>query len=209
MQKIPTLFERNNRTGQVMDIISEFAPGYGTLSDRIATEKIDGANVRLTVRNETLVRLEARRNPSKDQKKLGIVDPWYRDAGDSSTSDRWLWEAASNTNLIGVPDGEWSGEAIGEKIQGNPLGIEGHRVILFSLIPWREFIPKTVELPHTFERVPLDFYDLAQWLNEAQTQVAGGSGRIEGLVWWSLDTPVAKIKRKDFYVDEKQEEASH
>lgn len=200
MRKIPTLYERNNRSGFVIDVRSQFAPTATQMREEriIATEKIDGANVRLTVRSETLVRLEARRNPDKTQKKAGIVDPWYRDAGPPSTSDKWLWEAALNTPLAGVPDGEWSGEAIGEKIQGNPLGIEGHRVILFSLVPWKEFISPEVELPQSFDRVPHDYADLAFWLNQTTTGVNGGTGKIEGLVWWALDTPVCKIKRVDF-----------
>jgi len=86
---------------------------------------VDGTNVRLTVRNHQLARLEKRRNPTKLQKAKGMIDPWYIDANEFGPEDKHIWEAARNTGLADVPDGEWSGEAIGPKIQGNELRLRG------------------------------------------------------------------------------------
>ncbi|MFD0535790.1 hypothetical protein ACFQY7_20625 [Actinomadura luteofluorescens] len=80
MEKIPTLFERDDRFRVVDRPRAECAwvfEGAGT-----GTEKLDGTNVRLTVRSGLLVRVEKRRNPSKAQKQQGIVDGWYVDAAE-------------------------------------------------------------------------------------------------------------------------------
>lgn len=196
MEKIATLFERG-RNGRVTDILSEhvLAPSL----EWVATEKLDGANVRLTVRSGQLVRLEARRNPSKEQKEEGIIHPWYRDAlpEGEKHSDYWLWKAARNTLLLGVPDGEWGGEAVGPKIQGNPLQLEQHTVYLFSLLPWRDSLGSAIPIPPVIERAPLGYDELAEWLPSQRSQVNPDVG-IEGVVWWFFDEPVAKIKCKDF-----------
>jgi len=72
----------------------------------IASEKLDGVNIRLTIRRGHVVRIEKRRNPSKDQKKIGIVNPWYVDASSNASKDNWIFDAVANTDLAIVPDGE-------------------------------------------------------------------------------------------------------
>ena len=70
MEKIRTIFDRNwegNRKINSRLIVSDF-----DFSNSIATEKLDGMNVRITVRNKMVVRVEKRRNPSKIQKAQGL-----------------------------------------------------------------------------------------------------------------------------------------
>lgn len=195
MEKIPTLFDRRN--GRITPELSKFV--MEPTASWVATEKIDGANVRVTVRNGTLVRIEARRNPSRKQKEAGIVEPWYRDVEplESNTSDRWLWVAAGNVNYQGIPDGEWSAEAVGPKIQGNPLKLEEHTLYFFSLIPWKDSLSATINIPAVYGRIPFDFEELRDWLFLQQSDVNPEVG-IEGVVWWLFDDPVAKIKVKDY-----------
>lgn len=181
MEKIPTIFDRNwegDRKVVNRPLVD--------ISDAFATEKLDGTNVRLTVRNGLLVRLEARRNPDRAQKDAGIVDPWYRDAPDNSSGDRYIWEAAENTDLTDVPDGEWPGEAIGPKIQGNALGLVEHTVVLFSV----GRAPFLASAPHCFDR-------LSEWLPD-QRSALNPERAIEGVVWWRDGVAVGKIKVKDF-----------
>ena len=101
-------------------------------------------NVRVTIRSGTCVRLEKRRNPDKIQKHKGIIEPWYVDASISS-EDKWLNDALANTDLSKLPDGEWSGEALGKNIQGNSLNLENNRIVFFSLgqAPVFENVPMT------------------------------------------------------------------
>jgi hypothetical protein len=146
--------------------------------------------VRLTVRNHILVRLERRRNPDKEQKKGGIIDPWYIDALETNPGDKHIWAAAKNTDLGNVPDGEWSGEAVGPGIQGNPLNLPTPRVALFSLPPEISGIP-------VFENVPWDYEGLKNWLPKQDSKYGVGC-KIEGIVWHAVDGRMAKIKAKDF-----------
>lgn len=187
MEKIQTIFDRNweGNRGVVDTQIVEIPP------TSIATEKLDGTNVRLTVRNHTFVRVEKRRNPSKVEKAKGIINPWYVDASEYEPQDKYIYEAARNTDLSQVEDGEWSGEAVGEKIQGNPLKINGHKIYLFSHPETRRKVLSFSDNP------PNNFGELRLWLKNTKSLVGNDSG-IEGIVWWLDNIPVGKIKNKDF-----------
>ena len=144
----------------------------------------------MTVRNHIVVRVEKRRNPDKTQKTKGIVDPWYVDADEIDKADGYIFEAVKNTDFSKVPDGEWSAEALGEKIQGNPLNLVGHTLFIFSLPEWCEKVK--------YHNVPTDFEGLKKWLPEQKTKFGNDTG-IEGLVWHNLKTgEMCKIKIKDF-----------
>jgi len=188
MEKIPTIFDRNWETNRKVNeklVVENF-----DFDNAIATEKLDGTNVRVTVRNQIVVRIEKRRNPDKIQKAKGIVDPWYVDADEMDKADRYIFDAAKNTDFSAVPDGEWSAEALGEKIQGNPLNLAGHTLFIFSLADWREKVK--------YDNVPTDFDGLKKWLPEQKTKFGNGTG-IEGIVWHNLKTgEMCKIKIKDF-----------
>ncbi|WP_245532616.1 RNA ligase family protein [Bernardetia litoralis] len=73
MEKIPTIFDRNWETNRKIN--DKLAVTDFDFKNAIATEKLDGTNVRITVRNHTVVRVEKRRNPDKKQKANGIKDP--------------------------------------------------------------------------------------------------------------------------------------
>lgn len=187
MKKIKTLFTRDFDKGG--KITKEYA--VELLESTVATEKINGTNVRLTVRNNTLIRLEKRRNPSKLQKAKGIENPWYVDADDYGPEDKWIYEAARDTDLSEIEDGEWSGEAVGPKVQGNPLKLEKHEVILFSH-------PEVRRKRLTFAvNPPLSFEELKEWLLKKKSLI-GNNCFIEGVVWWLDSKPISKIKARDF-----------
>lgn len=188
MEKIPTIFDRNWDTDRKVNpklVVEDF-----DFENALATEKLDGTNVRVTVRNHTVVRLEKRRNPDKQQKANGINEPWYVDADANDKADSYLFEAVQHTDFSSVPDGEWSAEALGEKIQGNPLQLAGHTLFIFSLPDWRKRV--------SYEQVPTDFEGLKQWLPRQKTKLGNGTG-IEGIVWHNSETgAMCKIKVKDF-----------
>ncbi len=186
MKKISTIFERNWETNRKVNetLIVDF-----DFSNAVATEKIDGMNIRVTVRSGTVVRSEKRRNPSKIQKQNGIVDPWYVDIDEGASQDKWLVDAIANTDFSGVPDGEWSGEAFGKNIQGNPLNMEGNQVFLFSLEDWRSRI--------VLKDAPVSFEEVKTYLNTKKSLV-GNDCLMEGIVWHHPDGRMVKIKRKDF-----------
>ena len=183
MEKIPTLFVRDERfkvTDQVRPECAWVLDGEGT-----ATEKLDGVNVRLTIRSGDLVRVEKRRNPSKEQKAKGIVDGWYVDTVADAPEDRWILEAAAATDTTSWPDGEHPCEALGPKFQGNPLGLDHHVCVPFNR-----------EAP-VYADIPRDFGGLAGRLAELESRLVPGH-LAEGVVFHHPDGRRAKIKRRDF-----------
>ena len=183
MEKIPTIFERNweGNYGVLDKYVKEF-----DFSDAVATEKLDGTNVRVTVRNHTAVRLEKRRNPDKIQKHKGIKEPWYVDASEYDPQDKWIQDALKNTNLSEIPDGEWSGEAVGINIQGNPLNLDKNIIVFFTL----------GQAP-IHENVPTTFNELKEWLPKQKSKYSNDCF-IEGIVWHWENGDMVKIKTKDF-----------
>lgn len=188
MKKIQTIFERkwDGNRGVIDKPMAIFDPNTA-----MATEKLDGTNVRLTVRNHKLVRVEKRHNPTKRQKIEGINDPWYSDAFEYEPSDKYIWEASINTDLSSVEDGEWSGEAVGPKIQGNPLNLEKHEVVLFSNLEVR--VKRLVYR----DKPPIEFEKLGKWLKEQKSLIGNDCG-IEGVVWHLDNGEMVKIKTQDF-----------
>ncbi|MFJ5230780.1 hypothetical protein ACIQBJ_12915 [Kitasatospora sp. NPDC088391] len=183
MEKIPTLFERDGDFRVVDRPRAECAWVFA--GEGAPTEKVDGTNVRLTVRSGRLVRVEKRRNPSAAQKKLGIVDGWYADTAEGAAEDRWILAAADGTDVTGWPDGEHPCEALGPRIQGNPLKLAEHLCLPFDR-----------EAP-VYEGVPRSYQGLREYLAGLESRFAPGAPA-EGIVFHHPDGRRAKIKRKDF-----------
>lgn len=204
MEKIKTIFEREHKYVIPKFVVRPGAP--------VATEKIDGTNVRVTIRNDAsgwigasyahAVRLEKRRNPTKEMKRDGIVTPWYVDAHPDDPADRYIYEALAWVPLLDMPEGEWSGEAVGPKIQGNPLALNDHRIYFFD----RDRIPNSVCVP-LLKDVPvcpegsvddaMVFYEACQiYLARTKSRI-NPDVPIEGIVWGSGSLG-GKLKRKDF-----------
>lgn len=183
MEKIPTIFDR----GENFKVINKVREGceWVLAGEGAATEKVDGMNVRLTIRAGRCVRVEKRRNPTKVQKKQGIIDGWYVDADEYGQEDKWIFEAVKSTEVEGWPDGEHSCEALGPKIQGNPLGLEKHVCVPFNL-----------EIP-AFDEIPRSFGGLEKALAELESKYSP-EHLAEGIVFHHPDGRRAKIKRKDF-----------
>lgn len=196
MKKIQTIFDRDwdGNRGVIDKLVVEFI-----FEEAMATEKLDGTNVRLTIRNHTLVRVEKRRNPSRTQKAADIINSWYVDAKEHDPADKYIFAAAENTDISGVIDGEWPGEAVGPKIQKNTLNLSEQTVFLFS-------IPK-IAATLAFGGAPTTFEELRDWLPKQKSKF-GNNAPIEGIVWhsvrggsarlFSVFGDMVKIKIKDF-----------
>lgn len=182
MKKIPTIFDRNWEGDH--KVIDKLVVDPETFLLSVATEKLDGTNIRVTVRNHTAVRVEKRCNPTNIQKQKGIVDPWYAEAFETDPQDKYIFAAVKGTDFSDVPDGEWNGEALGENIQGNPLKLTGNTVFFFTL-------NRIV-----FEDCPTTYDELKEWLPKQKSKFGNDCG-IEGIVWHS-PVGMCKIKTKDF-----------
>ena len=189
MKKIKTIFDRDWQGNR--QVIDKYVDGFDpeVLKDAVATEKLDGTNVRVTVRNHIVVRVEKRRNPDKIQKAKGIEEPWYVDASEYEQGDKWIYDGLKNTNFSDIPDGEWSGELLGKNIQGNVLNLEDNRIVFFSL-----------NQAPIFEDAPITFEELKEWLPKQKSRYGKDCG-IEGIVWHCKNGDMFKIKVKDFKPD--------
>lgn len=187
MEKIPTIFER----GEHGLVINKPVPGteWVFAGEGVATEKLDGTNVRLTVRNGTIVRVEKRRNPTKEQKGDGIRDPWYVDASILNPQDKHIMRAAESTYAQDLADGEHCCEAVGGKIQGNPLGLS-----VTHCVPFNE----PGHMPF-YDNFPREFIEMHAALRCMFSQYYGSTELAEGIVFHHPDGRRAKIKRKDFH----------
>lgn len=210
MEKIPSIFER----GENFKVINKVTKGCEWVfrGEGKATEKLDGANVRLTIRNGFVVRVEKRRNPSTSQKVNGIFHSWYTDAHPDRPENKWIHEAAEHTQTWSWPDGEIPCEAMGPKIQGNPLGLEQH--ICVPLTDFTEFVEvgddedgfwendfkpfleSCAELP-VYDVPDRSFDALQALLFDLDSKYSPGH-LAEGIVFHHPDGRRAKIKRKDF-----------
>lgn len=186
MKKIKTIFDRDWEGNRAC--VDKYIEGFDAtvLLTAKATEKLDGTNVRITVRNHIVVRVEKRRNPDKIQKHRGIEDPWYVDASEFEAQDKWIYDGLKNTDFSQVPDGEWSGELLGTDVQGNPLNLKTNRIVFFSL----------GQAP-VYENVPITFNELREFLKTARSKYGNDCG-IEGIVWHCENGDMFKIKNKDF-----------
>ena len=113
--------------------------------------------------------------------------PWYVDADEHAKEDKWLWEAVYGTDLVCWPNGEHCAEAMGPKIQGNPLGLESHVCVPFDNCPGLNIA----------NALNTSFDALKSFPDTFDSRYSPGH-LAEGIVFHHLDGRRAKIKRKDF-----------
>lgn len=206
MNKIPTIFvrgqdgllteEREPRAAWFWsDLLWCLNGGIDYVVD--VTEKLDGTNVRLTVRCGQVVRVERRKNPSKVQKRQGMLDPWYTEVDVAAVSaglapaDKWIAAAVEGTDTSGWPDGEHCCEALGPKIQGNPLGLQSHRCVPFNM-------RGDLGVPRYTDVTARTFEGFRAWLRDLESLYSPGH-LAEGVVFHGPHGARAKLKRKDFW----------
>jgi hypothetical protein len=115
-----------------------------------------------------------RNGASKPQKKQGIVDGWYVDASEDAAEDKWIFEAARATGVSGWPDGEHSCEALGPRIQGNPLKLPA-----LVCVPFNRAAP-------VYQDVPRSCGDLLEVLASLESRYSPGH-LAEGIVFHHHD----------------------
>ncbi len=183
MQKIETIFER----GDIFKVIPKVRAGTEWVfsGEGIATEKLDGTNIRITVQQGQVVKVEKRRNPTREEKALG-QEVGYIDAHESDPSDKHIFRAVNGTvYLSNLADGSYSCEAVGPKIQANPLELPSPTCYLFTVNP-------TI-----IANVPRTFDGIREFFKDFDSQYAPGH-KAEGIVFHHPDGRMAKIKVKDF-----------
>lgn len=177
MKKIISLFERNYDGDRLVNENIVRGAEWVINGEGIATRKWDGTCC--MVRDGKLYkRYDAKKGrtppvdfePAQEPDEITGHQPGWIPCKENEPSDRWHLEAFAK--LEPMIDGTY--ELVGEKAQGNPEKIVGHK-----LIPHGKNI---VDAPRTF-------LELKEWFRNID---------IEGVVWHNADGRMVKIKKKDF-----------
>ncbi len=105
------------RLPEVYLVTPEINPGYEWVledEDTFAVEKLDGTNVKIKIENQRLVAVQNRKN---------VID-LYQIIGGHSQIVEGIFMAIQKGYIS--KDGEYAGEVIGPKLQGNPYQLETH-----------------------------------------------------------------------------------
>lgn len=178
MKKIPTLFLRdpNNMSSVTRDINPDAAWLLETMA--IPTVKKDGTNILVVVQDGSLIEFHKRRNPTREEKAQG-KEPGYTATDRDNPADKHIFAAVDATDFSNWPDGAWSCEALGPKIQG---GVESSVPALYPF----SFMPEVIETG-----IAISYGTIKAYLEQHE---------IEGIVWHEQggEKRMCKVKRRDF-----------
>lgn len=174
MKKIPTLFERSwDNDRKITNVLAVQLP-----CDAWPTGKWDGTSV--LVSGGVLYKrreVKAGKTVPKDfvqvdsDDKTGKIIGWVPVG--NGPDERWYHEPA-------IPTDDGTYELVGPKVQGNPHRLSCHQFKRHG---------DTVLTEPILHPLVISFDTMYVALKRLQ---------FEGVVWWTQDGPVAKIKRRDF-----------
>ncbi len=192
MKKISTLFKKDPK--DLGKVINEINPENKWVFDGegIATRKFDGTACAI-INGEIYKRYDVKRGrtipdgaiPCQEADTISGHHPHWLKCDKSKNEDKYFFEGfyrllretiiPANLNPT-IFDGTY--ELIGEKVQGNPEKIEGHKLIKHGI--------EILDLPS------LDFYSLKDYLSNQ-------SNDIEGIVFHhKKDGRMCKLRKSDF-----------
>ena len=105
------------KSPEVYLVVNKISPGFEwvfTDPDTIAVEKLDGSNIKILMEKGRLIAI---------QNRLNVIDPLQLVKGKTFIMEGIHQSAAKE--LI-KPEGEFAGELIGPKLQGNPYKLTHH-----------------------------------------------------------------------------------
>lgn len=186
MKKISTLFKKDpNDLGRV---INEINPENQWVfnGEGIPTRKFDGMAAAIIV-GELYRRYDAKPGrsipagaiPCQEPDEITGHHPHWVKCSRRNKEDQYFFEAFDKDTL--KSDGTY--ELIGEKVQGNPEKITGHKLIWHGC--------------QVLEIADLSFEGLREYLSDLEND-------IEGIVWHHVsDGRMCKLRKKDFGVKRK------
>ena len=150
MPKIDAPFVREENENGDYVVINEINEGYEWVFEKdnvMAIEKLDGTNVSVIIKGGHITAVFNRKNrvpafnTSKDFITRGLLNSMDR-------------------GYLNLEDGQWYGELVGPKVQGNPYKLDEHLWIPFQRYSWKHLKYKSWgKYPKTFESINKWFKD--------------------------------------------------
>jgi hypothetical protein len=196
MPKLESPFVRKIDENGDYVVTSEITKGYewvfeGKEEDVLATEKLDGTDVSIVIENGIISSIWNRTNRI----------PFF------CKGKEFIIEAVMESFKRGyteLPDGQWFGEVIGEKVNGNPLEIKGHIWIPFNTYCREHLTYKSYhKYPKTYENIKNWFLDDIKTggIFSLFMKKKGIDKKPEGIVFHNLKTGEMAKLRLDMFDD--------
>jgi hypothetical protein len=148
-------WKKNGKQLQLRDpeaylVVNKINPGYEWVFDdpnTIAVEKLDGTNIKIFMEKGRLMAV---------QNRLNVIDPLQLVKGKSFIMEG-LYNSAAKEMVMA--DGEYAGELIGPKLQGNPYKLTHHE--------WYPFEKALNDLTYrSFHEHEKNFENLSIWFKD-------------------------------------------
>ena len=196
MPKLESPFVRKDIDGNYI-VTPEINTGYEWVfedDDVIATEKLDGTDVSIVIENGMITSIWNRtaRIPFFNKGKSFIIE------GILESYKRGYCE---------LQDGQWFGELVGEKLNGNSLKIKGH-----LWIPFKTYTEKHLRYK-SWGKYPKTYEVISEWFKNDLFSlfIRSKTGEVippEGIVFVHPDGRMAKLRRDmfDWFVGRRHKE---
>ena len=187
MPKLECPFVRNEVNGDYI-LTPEISEGYKWVfkeEEVICVEKLDGTNVSIIIEDDQIKSIFNRTekipffNKGKSHIVEGVLESYKRGYMDL------------------LPDGQYFGELIGEKVNGNPYKIKGHLWVPFETYAKEHLRYKS------WGKYPKDFQTISNWFKDELLPLfalkkGNKQGFVEGVVFYRKNGEMAKLRRDMF-----------
>ena len=187
MPKLESPFKRVLKDNRDYVVIDEIAEGYEWVfkdDSVMAIEKLHGTNVSIVIQEGTVTQVYNR------TERIQFINK----------GKKWIIEGLLNSKERGylefLGDGQFFGELIGPKVNGNPYKLDEH-----LWIPFDGFCQKHLKYK-SWGKYPKNFATISEWFKELMplyTSMRGDrKGFVEGIVFTHPDGRMAKLRRDMF-----------
>lgn len=187
MPKLECPFKRKEVNGDYI-VTPEILEGYEWAfkeEDVICVEKLDGTNVSIVIEEGQIKSIFNRTEkiPFFNKGKCYIIEG--------------ILESYKRGYIDLLQDGQYFGELIGEKVNGNPYKIKGH-----LWIPFKTYAKEHLRYK-SWGKYPKDFQSISNWFKDDLLPLfalkrGDKQGFVEGVIFYRNNGEMAKLRRDMF-----------
>ena len=200
MPKIESLFVRKMIDKNYV-LTDEITEGYEWVFEDdsvMAIEKLHGTNVSIVIVEGTVTQIYNR------TERIPFINK----------GKKWITEGLLNSKERGylefLGDGQFFGELIGKKVNGNPYNLDGH-----LWIPFDTFAQKHLRYK-SWGKYPKNYQTISKWFKDDllplfSSMQGNREGFVEGIVFTHPDGKMAKLRRDmfEFYYEQNPKAKGH